>query len=102
MTMRHWHTSSRVTNNSAQRIQTARPSRLTNVFFSRSRKRDDLPAAGRMTAKRGMANPPLALPQRLQEMLPIYGGHGGLVYVLCHHAHMRVGLLTRPLTPRIH
>src|SRR5215469_12035288 len=46
-------------NSSAQRSQTARPSRLTNGFFSRSRKRDDLPAAGRMTAKRDMADLPL-------------------------------------------
>src|SRR5260370_1245023 len=53
----HWQTSSRVTNNSTLRSQTARPSRLTNGFLSRlSRKRLDLPAAGMMTAKRGMAD----------------------------------------------
>ncbi len=55
-TMRHWQTSSRVTNSSALRNQTARPSRLAKTFFSLSRKRDDWPAAGRMTAKRGMGH----------------------------------------------
>src|ERR687888_915313 len=49
-------TSLRLTNNSADRSQTARPSRLVKGFFSRSRKRDDFPAAGRMTAKRGMGH----------------------------------------------
>src|SRR5947209_4860892 len=53
--MTHWHTSSRVTNNSADRSQTARPSRVAKGFFSLSRKRDELPAAGRMTANLAMA-----------------------------------------------
>src|SRR5260370_41864577 len=52
-----WQSSSRVTNSSAERSQTARPSRLANTFFSRSWKREDWPAAGRMTAKRDMATP---------------------------------------------
>src|SRR5262245_43650311 len=51
MTIRHCATSVRVTNSSAERSQTARPSRLTNGFFSLSLKRAELPAAGRMTAK---------------------------------------------------
>src|SRR5262245_2116337 len=47
-------TSLRVTNSSAERSQRARPSRVAKGFFSLSRKRDDLPAAGRMTANWGM------------------------------------------------
>src|SRR5260370_26752140 len=52
-----WQSSSRVTNSSAERSQTARPSRLANTFFSRSWKREDCPAAGRITAKRDMGTP---------------------------------------------
>src|SRR3954466_1369834 len=51
-------TSGRLTNASAARSQTARPSRLAKTFFSLSPKRDDLPAAGRMTAKRDMVATP--------------------------------------------
>ena len=42
-------------NSSADRSQTARPSSAANTFFSADPKRDERPAAGRMTAKRGMA-----------------------------------------------
>src|SRR5437016_3755411 len=49
-------TSERATKSSAERSQTARPSRLTNGFFSLSLYREDRPAAGRMTANEAMAN----------------------------------------------
>src|SRR4051812_36114093 len=52
--MMHCTTSLRDTKNSAERSQMARPSRLTNGFFSLSRNRDDCPAAGRMTANDDM------------------------------------------------
>src|SRR5947199_10343790 len=52
-----WATSGRLTNASAARSQTARPSMLAKTFFSLSAKRDDLPAAGRMTATRVMGDP---------------------------------------------
>src|SRR5882724_249475 len=57
MSRRHWQTSLRVTNNSAVRSQTARPSRLANGFFSRPLKRLERPAAGRSTAMRDMGLP---------------------------------------------
>src|SRR5690348_8510623 len=56
--MRVCTTSLRETNSSAQRSQTARPSRLVNGFFSLSLNRDERPAAGRMTAKFAMTGLP--------------------------------------------
>src|SRR5262245_56929045 len=50
-----WQTSSRVTNCSTVRSQTARPSRRANGFLSRSLKRDDLPAAGSVAQNLAMA-----------------------------------------------
>src|SRR5207244_2243489 len=50
-------TSGRVMKCSAVRSQTARPWRLAKGFFSLSRKRDEWPAAGRITANLAMADP---------------------------------------------
>src|SRR5947199_10167238 len=73
--MMHWTTSLRVTKCSAVRSQTARPSRLTKGFFSLSRKREDCPAAGRMTANLAMAG----LPERdLTNFMP-----GVILRALC-------------------
>src|SRR5262245_43690757 len=55
-------TSVRLANKFAVRSQTAVPSRLTNGFFSRPPNREDLPAAGRMTAKLAIGGPPNGLP----------------------------------------
>src|SRR5437660_8021742 len=53
--MMHCATSDRLMNCSTERSQTALPSRLVKGFFSLSRKREDLPAAGKITAKLAMA-----------------------------------------------
>src|SRR5262245_56272 len=51
----HWPTSARLMKCSTARSQTARPSRFANGFFSLSLKRDERPAAGKITAKVAMA-----------------------------------------------
>src|SRR5438874_12366717 len=58
MTRMVWTTSGRLANRLAARSQTAVPSRLANGFFSLPPNRDDLPAAGRMTANAGISGPP--------------------------------------------